>query len=623
MSLKSLLDKYGPLRGRFLFLLLVSMSAYHLYSAGFGLLPTEIHHAIHLTFALVAVYIAFPIMGHPSWIDWIMASVAGGVSGYIAVFHDVIAQRGAMVQPYEVLLGLIMIVAVLEAGRRVAGRVLPFLGILFLVYALWGRYAPGIFMHRGFSLNRVIQQMYLTTEGIYGVAIGVSATYVFVFILFGSFLSAGGGIRLFNDLSMALAGSAPGGPAKVAVLASALLGTISGSSVGNVATTGAMTIPMMKRVGYEGRFAGAVEACASTGGQLMPPIMGAGAFVMTQFLGIPYLEIAKAAIIPALLYYGAVLSNVHFRAKKKDLAGVGREEIPRLSDVLLRDGHLLIPIAVIIAMLLKNYTPLAAAFWGTVTVILSASIRSHTRMSLGQILDAMADGAYNALSVAVACGVVGIVVGVATLTALGMTVSVNIMDLAGGSLFLTLVVAMVACLVMGMGLPTTANYIVTSTVIAPALMKLGVLPLAAHMFVFYFGIMADITPPVCLASFTAAGIAKSDPLRTGLTATSIGIVAYILPFAFVYDPHFLLIGGDVAFLSVFVVGILGVVSVASAIQGWAVGQIGFCLRSISFVSGLAAFYPNNAVRFVAVIFILVVWGLSGFRSFARKDILAS
>nr|WP_321502641.1 TRAP transporter permease [uncultured Dethiosulfovibrio sp.] len=621
--MKSLLDKYGPIRGRFLFLLLVFMSAYHLYSAGFGLLPTEIHHAIHLTFALVAVYIAFPLMGRPSWIDWPMAFLAGGVSGYIALFHDVIAQRGAMVQPYEIVLGVLMIVTVLEAGRRVAGRVLPFLGILFLVYALWGRYAPGIFMHRGFSLNRLIQQMYLTTEGIYGVAVGVSATYVFVFILFGSFLAAGGGIRLFNDLSMALAGSAPGGPAKVAVLASALLGTISGSSVGNVATTGAMTIPMMKRVGYEGRFAGAVEACASTGGQLMPPIMGAGAFVMTQFLGIPYLEIAKAAILPALLYYGAVLSNVHFRAKKKDLAGVDREEIPRSSDVLLRDGHLLLPIVVIIAMLLKNYTPLAAAFWGTVTVVLSASIRSHTRMSLGQILDAMADGAYNALSVAVACGVVGIVVGVATLTALGMTVSVNIMDLAGGNLFLTLLVAMVACLVMGMGLPTTANYIVTSTVIAPALMKLGVLPLAAHMFVFYFGIMADITPPVCLASFTAAGIAKSDPLRTGLTATSIGIVAYILPFAFVYDPIFLLRGEGIGFLPVFAVAVLGVISMASAIQGWAIDHIGPCSRVVSFLAGLVAFYPDDRARYVAASVILVVWGINGFKLFLKRDILAS
>jgi len=612
--LKFLLDKYGPFRRRFLFLLLVSMSTYHLYSAGFGLLPTEIHHAIHLTFALVAVYIAFPFSGRPSWIDWPMAFVAGSVSGYIALFHDVIAQRGAMVQSYEIILGLVMIVVVLEAGRRVAGRVLPCLGILFLVYALWGRYAPGIFMHRGFSLSRVIQQMYLTTEGIYGVAIGVSATYVFVFILFGSFLAAGGGIRLFNDLSMALAGSAPGGPAKVAVLASALLGTISGSSVGNVATTGAMTIPMMKRVGYEGRFAGAVEACASTGGQLMPPIMGAGAFVMTQFLGIPYLEIAKAAIFPALLYYGAVLSNVHLRAKKKDLAGVSSEEIPKLKDVFLRDGHLLIPIVVIIAMLLKNYTPLAAAFWGTVTVVLSASLRSHTRMSLVHILDAMADGAYNALSVAIACGVVGIVVGVATLTALGMTVSVNIMELAGGSLFLTLMVAMAACLVMGMGLPTTANYIVTSTVIAPALMKLGVLPLAAHMFVFYFGIMADITPPVCLASFTAAGIAKSDPLKTGLTATSIGIVAYILPFAFVYDPVFLLRGEAVDFLPAFVTAFLGVLSMASAIQGWAIGHIGTCTRAIFFVSGLVAFYPSVAVRSLGAAIILAVWSIRGIRS---------
>lgn len=621
--MRTLLNKYGPIRGGFLSLLLVSMSAYHLYSAGFGLLPTEIHHAIHLTFALVAVYLAFPFAGRPSRLDWLMAFFAGSVSGYIALFHDAIAQRGAMVQPYEIFLGLSMILVVLEAGRRVAGKVLPCLGIIFLAYALWGRYAPGIFMHRGFSLNRVIQQMYLTTEGIYGVAVGVSATYVFLFILFGSFLAAGGGIRLFNDLSMALAGSAPGGPAKVAVLASALLGTISGSSVGNVATTGAMTIPMMKRVGYEGRFAGAVEACASTGGQLMPPIMGAGAFVMTQFLGVPYLEIAKAAVIPALLYYGAVLANVHFRAKKKALAGVSPDEVPRLRSVLLSDGHLLIPIVVIIVMLLKNYTPLAAAFWGTVAVVFAASLRSHTRMSLGQIMDAMADGAYNALSVAIACGVVGIVVGVSTLTALGMTVSVNIMDLAGGSLFVTLVLAMVACLVMGMGLPTTANYIVTSTVIAPALIKLGVLPIAAHMFVFYFGIMADITPPVCLASFTAAGIAKSDPLKTGITATSIGIVAYVLPFAFVYDPIFLVHGAGAGSLAVFTVALLGVVSMASAIQGWAVDSLGGFSRVLLFLSGIAAFYPGDPVRLVATVAMIGLWLINGFGALFKRNVVAS
>lgn len=606
--MNSMTRRYGAIRGGFLSVWLVAMSAYHLYSAGFGLLPTEIHRAIHLTFALVAVFLLNPCRKETSAWDWIFALIAGLVVAYVAFFYDAISERGAMVQPYEMILGVLAIAVVLEAGRRTTGKVLPLLGVLFLAYALWGRYFPGILMHRGYSLSRLIQQMYLTTEGIYGVALGVSATYVFLFVLFGSFLSAGGGIRLFNDLSLALAGATPGGPAKVAILASALLGTISGSSVGNVATTGAMTIPMMKRVGYEPDFAGAVEACSSTGGQLMPPIMGAGAFVMSQFLGISYMEIAKAAVVPAMLFYGAILFNVHFRAKRKGLKGIDPLEIPRVGEVVKKDGHLLIPIVVIVVMLLKGYTPLAAAFWGTASVVAVAAFRRHTRMSLRMVADAMIEGAENALSVAVACSVVGLVVGVATLTALGMTVSSNIMELAGGSLFMTLLVAMAACLVMGMGLPTTANYIVTSTVIAPALMKLGVPPLGAHMFVFYFGIMADVTPPVCLASFTAAGIAESNPLRTGCIASSLVLVAYVLPFSFVYNPS-LLLGGDIGWegLSVIAASFMGTLSLASSMQGWMVGATGWFHRILSLCAGLLAFSPCIPVRIASVLAILALW----------------
>ena len=598
---------YGFRRGLFLSLWLIGMSVYHLYSAGFGVLPTEIHRSIHLTFALVAVFLMYPSDKKLRPFDWVMAAAGGSVAIYLALFHDVIAERGAVVQPHEFVLGILAIALVLEAGRRVTGKVLPALALFFLAYALWGRYAPGIFMHRGFSVSRVIQQMYLTTEGIFGVALGVSATYVFLFILFGSFLSASGGIRLFNDLSLALAGASPGGPAKVAVLASALLGTISGSSVGNVATTGSMTIPMMKRVGYEGRFAGAVEACASTGGQLMPPIMGAGAFVMTQFLGIPYLEIAKAAILPAILYYGALLTNIHLKAKKENLKGVADNEIPPVLEVLRRDGHLLIPIGVIIYMLVRSYTPLAAAFWGIVSTVLVADLKKRTRLPFRQIADAMIDGAGNALSVAIACAVVGIVVGVATLTALGMTVSANIVDLAGGNLSMTLIVGMIACLVMGMGLPTTANYIVTSTVIAPALMKMGVLPLAAHMFVFYFGIMADITPPVCLASFTAAGIAGSDPLKTGCTATSIALVAYLLPYAFVYDNSLLLHGGVVATIAAVAAASLGTIGLAVAIQGWLLGPLPVWMRLAVLLAGILAFFPVSFIRFGASLLLLALF----------------
>ncbi|MEG1604301.1 MAG: TRAP transporter fused permease subunit, partial [Cloacibacillus sp.] len=343
------------------------------------------------------------------------------------------------------------------------------------------------------------------------------------------FLSQSGGARFFNELALAVAGSSPGGPAKVAVVASGLLGTISGSSVANVATTGAFTIPLMKRVGYPPYYAGAVEACASTGGQLMPPIMGAGAFIMSEFLGVPYLTIA-----------GAIFTNVHIRARKSGLMGLPKDQLPVLGEVMRTDGHLIIPVIVIIATLLLKYTPLRAGFIGVVSVIVVSSMRKNTRMNAAAIFKALEDGARGALGVALACALVGFIVGTSSLTSLGLTISNNIIEIAGGNLLLTLVMAMCACLILGMGLPTTANYIVCSTIIAPALIGMKVLPLAAHIFVFYFGIMADITPPVCLAAFTGAGIAGASPAKTGLTATRIAIASFMLPYCFVYNPMLLL-----------------------------------------------------------------------------------
>jgi len=446
--------------------------------------------------------------------------------------------------------------------------------------------------------------MYLTQEGIFGVALGVSSTFVFMFILFGAFLNRSGGTRLFNELALALAGQSPGGPAKVAIVASGMLGTINGSSVANVATTGAFTIPLMKKVGYKPEFAGAVEACASTGGQFMPPIMGAGAFIMSEFLGISYLRIAAAAIIPAVLYYTALFSAVHIRARRRDLKGLPEEMLPNLKSVLLKDGHLLIPLVVIVAMLLYKFTPLAAAFWGIISVVFISMLKSHTRMDLKTILKAMEEGARSALGVALACALVGFIVGTSSLTALGLTISNNIIDIAGGRLFLTLLLGMVACLVLGMGLPTTANYIVTSTMIAPALIKMGVFPLAAHLFVFYFGIMADLTPPVCLAAFTGAGIAGASPSSTGFQATQIALVAYLIPYTFIYTPMILLEGTGWLFLILVVASLCGVIALAAALQGWMYRNLGSAARIVFMVAGFAAFWPDYWVKSVAVIAII-------------------
>jgi TRAP transporter 4TM/12TM fusion protein len=597
---------------------LIAMSLFHLYTAGIGLLPTSIHRAVHFMFAIVAVFLLYPASKNASrtstpWYDWLLACAAGVGAAYIALFFGDIANRGARPLYYELYLGIGTIILLVEAGRRIVGKVLPALALIFLVYCYFGRYFPGLFMHRGYSVSRIVQHMYLTPEGIFGVALGVSSTFVFMFILFGSFLSKSGGARFFNELALAIAGHTPGGPAKVAIVASGLLGTINGSSVANVATTGAFTIPLMKRVGYKPEYAGAVEACASTGGQLMPPIMGAGAFIMSEFLGISYLTIAAAAIIPAALYYSALFINVHIRAKKRNLEGLDPSELPSAKNVFLQDGHLLIPLLVIVFMLLRRYTPLSAAFWGIITVVLVSMIRSHTRMGIQEILKALEEGARGALGVALACALVGLVVGTSSLTALGLTISNNIVELAGGKLLPTLIMSMIACLVLGMGLPTTANYIVTSTIIAPALIKMNVLPLAAHMFVFYFGIMADLTPPVCLAAFTGAGIAGGSPAKTGITATSIAIVAYLLPYTFIYTPAILLQNVEVLSLLLLVgASFMGILGLAMGAQGWCFSSLGIPERIGLVAVSFLAFLPSPTFKGLALavlgVYFFLRWG---------------
>ncbi|MBP8784243.1 MAG: TRAP transporter permease [Synergistaceae bacterium] len=598
-------------QGVFITVWLASMSLFHLYTAGVAAMPITIQRAVHLTFAIVAVFILFPATSKGSktstpWYDWVLAAASGLVVGYIIFFFNEIARRGAEPLPREIWLGILAIALVVEAGRRVVGNVLPCLAMFFLAYCYFGNYAPGMFQIRGSSINRIIQHMYLTPEGIFGLALGVSATFVVVFIIFGAFLSQSGGARFFNELALALAGGKPGGPAKVAVVASGLLGTINGSSVANVATTGIFTIPLMKKVGYPAHYAGAVEACASTGGQLMPPIMGAGAFIMSEFLGISYLSIAAAAIIPALLYYTAIFTNVHIRARKSHFQGLPKDQLPDLRRVMREDGHLLIPVLTIIATLLMKYTPLRAGFIGVVSVILVSSFREHTRMNFSKLVKALEEGARGALGVALACALVGFVVGTSSLTSLGLTISNNIIDLSGGNLLLTLILSMFACLVLGMGLPTTANYIVCSTIIAPALIGMNVLPIAAHLFVFYFGIMADLTPPVCLAAFTGAGIAGASPAKTGMTATRIALASYLLPFVFVYNPMILMQKVVVWQLGILVISsLLGVIMLAGAFEGWFSRDLKGLERLGIGIGALVAIHHSLVLSLVSTAFLIV------------------
>lgn len=585
-------------RGKVITFWLIGMSLFHLYTASFGLLTTNIQRTFHLGFTMVAIFLLYPATKNSptdrfTWFDLFFAGLSLVVNGYLIVYFDAIVRRGAKVTKLEFVFGIMTIVLVLEAGRRVLGNVLPLLASIFLLYCYFGKYAPGLFEHRGYSLERIVQHMYLVPEGIYGVALGVSATYVFLFILFGSFLNESGGAKFFNDLALSLAGRMAGGPAKVAIFASGLLGTINGSSIANTATTGAFTIPLMKKVGYKPHFAGAVEASSSTGGQLMPPVMGAAAFIMTEFLGVSYTSIIKAAILPAILYYFGIFMSVHLTAKKEGLKGLPKEMLPDLKTVMYKMGHLLVPLILVIVLLIKGYTPVFSAFWGTISVLAISYVKKETRMDIKKILKALEFGARSALGVAIACAIVGFIIGTSSLTALGLNISNNLVELAGGNLLLTLVFAMIGCLILGMGLPTTANYIVTSTIIAPALIKLGVLPIAAHFFVFYFGIMADVTPPVCLAAFTGAGIAGADPNKTGFTATKLSIAAYLLPYMFVYSPQLLLQNVNFSSLIILLLtSIIGIIALAGGTMNYLLTNNNIVERLLLILSGIMMIKPG-------------------------------
>jgi TRAP transporter 4TM/12TM fusion protein len=558
------------------YVIAVGFSCFQVYTAAFGLLPAQLQRSIHLAFAFVLVFLLFPFRlskasDRLKWHHYLVAAFAGLVGLYITFNYTRIMESGGDYATMDYIFAGLGILFTLEAARRCVGLPIVTIASLFLAYAYFGAYFPGFLAHRGYSLQRIASHMYLTTEGIMGIPLWVSSTFIYLFVLFGAFREKTGLGQLFIDLSNAVAGWTSGGPAKVAVVTSALEGMISGSSVANTVESGSFTIPMMKRLGYRPEFAAAVEASASTGGQIMPPIMGAAAFIMAEFLNMPYIEIAYAAAIPACLYFFGIFIEVHFEAKRSKLRGMNRDELPRMSTVMKERGHLLLPLFAIIFFLVGGFTPLYAALMGLAVSIVAAQLRKSTRMGIVDVLNAFAAGARGALGVAIACATAGIIIGVVTLTGLGLKMANGLVDLAGGNLLLTLFFTMITSLILGMGAPTTANYIITSTIAAPALILLKVAPLAAHMFVFYFGIIADLTPPVALAAYAGAGIAKADPMKTGFIATKLAIGAFIVPYIFVYNPAMLLIGTTVFNL------IQNLVTASCGMFGIGVAMIGYCL----------------------------------------------
>ena len=681
----------------------VGLSAWHYYTAGFGLENEIAHRAIHLSVVLGLCFLVFPrqkrMGGHWEWTvsvglvafylmmgfglldalsdpvpmgakvtfiavllsvaglslpfkaydgshtriplrDWIFAALASGFSLYLLVFfNEIFIQRPGEHTPIDLMVGVIAIAMVIEATRRTMGIFLPLLAIGTVLYGLFGPYLPGGLAHRGYSVSRVVAHLYKGTEGIYGIPVGVVATFVFHFVLFGIMAQLTGLGQLFVNLATIAAGRFSGGPAKVSVVSSGLFGMISGSPIANTVTTGVMTIPLMKKVGFAPRFAGAVEASASCGGQITPPIMGAAAFIMAETLGIPYNQLILVAIVPAALHYFAILYMVHLEAKRLKLTGMDPSEIPSLGLVLRSSWHLFIPLVVMVTLLLMQYTPFLAAFWGiTLTVacswipkLLGPYGKRMAGMTVGPraLVQGFEMGAKAALAIGAACACVGFVLGITTLTGMGFKFSAWILDLSGivaqgvvaldsfqlldlkqVTILFGLLFTAGACIIMGSGVPTTPTYIILAAIVAPALEQLGVPQLATHFFVFYFGVLADVTPPVALAAFAAAGIARSEPMRTGMTAFRLSMGKALVPFAFVYTPSLLLINFSWSAFIVAIISItVAIIGLGAAYTGYLARPIGKPVFVLFNVFSLSLIFANPVMSAIGVpvVLALVAW----------------
>ncbi len=670
---------YTGIMARVVTAIAITFSCFQLYTAVFGVLDAMIQRSIHLAFGLTLVFLLYPSSKkwsrsrlHP--LDLALAVLGALTPMYIIVNYGELVLRAGMATNIDMVVGVVGILLVLEAARRIVGLPIVIIAGVFIAYAFAGPYLPGQLAHRGVDVGDLVQHLYFTTEGVFGIPLGVSSTFIFLFILFGAYLEKTGLGQYFIDLANSVAGRAAGGPAKVAVLSSGLMGTVSGSSVANVVGTGSFTIPMMKRLGYKPEFAGAVEATASTGGQLMPPIMGAAAFLMAEMTNIPYVRIIGAAVIPALLYYFGVWAGVHFEAKKLGLRGMTKEELPNLKEIFFGRGYLMIPLVGIVWLLVTGYTPMLAAFYAIVLSIAAAVLGWWAPLPMGamvllfavmkpifhvgpygadgalkyltemtpmgalavlaiillgfavlkkkpnlgarEIIGGLESGARSAIGVLAATACAGIIIGVVTKTGLGLKLGTVLVALANGNLILTLIFTMITSIILGMGVPTTANYIITSTIAAPAIImilrqKFPGLPadaisiiLPAHMFAFYFGIIADVTPPVALAAFAGAGIAKANPMKTGLNASKLAIAAFLVPYIFVLNPAMLMI--DVHFWSglwMVATSIVGIIGVSAGVMGYLVHKSLWWERVIMILGGILLVYPGSVSDLIGMVLI--------------------
>lgn len=598
---------------------LLSFSIFQLYSS-FVILPAQIQRSVHLAFALGLIFLLFPISRKRKlkrrrfqipWYDALLAAAGISVGLYWPINFEELASKAGILSTLDITVAAAAVLLVLEAARRVVGFPISLVALLFLVYAYFGPYMPSFLNHPGIDLERLLGTMYFGTDGILGTPLKVSSTFIFLFLLFGAFLVKTGVGQYFNDFALTIAGRRIGGPAKVAIFSSALQGTISGSAVSNVVTSGSFTIPMMKRLGYSKEFAGAVEASSSTGGQLMPPIMGAAAFLMVEFIGggTTYWDIVKAAIIPALLYFSGIWIMTHFEAKRIGLRGLTKEEMPDRKRIL-KNLYLLLPIVAVLALLTTGMSVTRAALWSiavTIVVGIIHKLSQKEKLRFMDLIDALIDGARTALGVAAATAAAGIIVGVVTLTGLGLKLANGLVDMAGGVLLLTLFFTMVASLVLGMGSPTTANYIITSTIAAPAVIMLGVPDIAAHLFVFYFGIVADITPPVALAAFAASGVSGGEPIKTGILSAKLAIAAFIIPYMFVLSPALILVDTTWYEASWYVMtALVGMIAISTGIIGHWVRKSHWVERLLAIAAGLMLIIPEGFTDVIGLALFVVL-----------------
>lgn len=618
-------------------------SIFHLYIT-FHPLPELMQRSIHVAVGAGLIFLLYPAgkkMNRKSvaWYDWLWFLLSLSTAGYLIIeFANITTVRGGIPNQVDVVFSMITVLVVLESARRIIGWILPIFALVFLAYPFISHmdFMPNRLLTRPYDLGDIFGQLYLKTEGLYSSAIGASVTFIFLFILFGAFLGRSGMGQLFNDLALALAGHKQGGPAKVAVISSGFMGSINGSAVANVVGTGAFTIPLMKRIGYNKEFAGAVEASASVGGQILPPIMGASAFIMAETTGVKYSTIAIAAVLPALLYYLGVVMQVHFRAGRRNLKGIPKADLPKVKEVLKERGHMLLPIIALVVFL-ANSVPVAyaAAYTIAFTVVISW-LKPKTRMGFSDVLLALQDGAKQSLSVMVACAVIGVVIGVVNLTSFGSVMTSSIVTLGAGSLFLTLVLTMLASMVLGMGLPSIPAYIITATMAAPALAVFDVPVLVAHMFVFYFGIFANITPPVALAAFAGAGISGGDPIKTGWQSLRLALAGFIVPFMFVYNPNMLMI--DVANLAVdakqFAVpawhtiamvtftSVIGVMSLSAGVEGYLKTHMNAWQRVVMILGAFCLIVPEITTDIIGLI-VVSVMVMMNFQIAKKQNMLVS